>query len=91
MTFSPLETMLISAVLSVFVGVVVRLQSVTPKFCEDRRKVDAESRENIEKMLAEVKRTNDIQFHMLRAIVLELNISPEKKQELMKISMQVSS
>ena len=85
MTFSPLEALLMSAVLSAFIGFIVRLKSVSHSDCTERRKNDLEYRERQERLIEEIKKSNDIQFRMLRVIVAHLDIPAKDKAELLNM------
>ncbi|XPV75538.1 MAG: hypothetical protein ACNI27_12960 [Desulfovibrio sp.] len=69
MTFTPLETLLISTVLSILVGVCVRGGSVSKGDCEKQS------------MVMDKKFT--IVFRMLRGLVVHSDIPDDKKAEIL--------
>ncbi|MBU1001924.1 MAG: hypothetical protein KKE73_05330 [Proteobacteria bacterium] len=80
MTLTPLETLLGSAIISIITALSVRLvlggSFVTKVQC--RLNHDQECRTN-----GSIQRKLDIQFRMLRALILHSDLPTEKKEEIL--------
>lgn len=80
MTLTPLETLLGSAMISIITALSVRLvmsgSFVTKVQC--RHNHDQECRTN-----GSIQRKLDIQFRMLRALILHSDLPTEKKEEIL--------
>lgn len=85
MTFTGLESMLLAAFISCVVGIVVRARSVSPRECEDRRRIMDEASLRLVKAVETLKTSNDIQFRMLRAVVAHLDLPAKEKAGLLNM------
>ena len=77
MTFTALEALLLAAFVSCIIGLVVRVRCVSPKECEERRR--------LANAVEVMKISNDIQFRMLRAIVTHLDLPAREKADILNM------
>lgn len=80
MTFTPLETALISVVGAVVVGMFVRLKSVSATTCKGHRaNTDTKIKEGLDK----IDRSMGILFRQQRALITYMDIPEDKKVEIL--------
>ncbi len=79
MTFSGLESVLLASFCSLVVGIAVRMRSVSPAACQIHRDAN-------EKVVNQLKKSNDIQFRMLRVLVAHSDLPAEIKAEILNMT-----
>lgn len=83
--FTPLEALLVGAVISVVSGLLVRVRCVGPKECAEHRRDTEEAFMRLAESLDGLKKSIDIQFRMLRAIVPYLDLPASEKAKILNM------
>lgn len=87
MTFTALEALLLAAFVSCIIGLAVRVRCVSPKECEERRRITDEAFLRLANAVETMKISNDIQFRMLRAIVTHLDLPAREKADILNMGL----
>lgn len=77
--FTPLEALLVGAVISVVSGLLVRVRCVGPKECAEHRRDTEEAFMRLAESLDGLKKSIDIQFRMCGPLCLIWTCPPAKK------------
>lgn len=87
LTFSPLETLLISLVFAIITAVAVRLflgkKFMTREECAAYHGQDAQIRKSVEKKIDDLAEQNKVVFRMVRGLVVYSNLDSADKERIL--------